>query len=531
MGTNIISYQRTNNKEMSSNIVEQQNNEAPRVDIDTFDVEKNNKGAQSFLSKTTEDTMAQLTQNKDSVYVKLVDEYNSQGEDTKFNFCEVVKFAPGFYFKSIPLIFNRINPLALNMVSMYFISFFEDPALTAGFGMGHSLFMFFFMMFTLTSCEAAGIWTSKAYGAGDYQTMRLQFYRGIGFNAIIVIFSLLMYIKIDSILIAIGLEENMSRNAHMMIMSMIPAICIQSVNEMAKNLLVAQGIFRPFIWINLAIFVFFPFGGYYLIWKSGLGIVGFGIFKFIVELINFIGIAILYKTQAHPETLKKESLRDIFGSGFGRYTSNFFKILIGWYADYLGFECNTILLGLLQNNNIMAAWVAFMNLAGIMYVVGSGMAMCMRTLTSTLIGQSKMLEAKKYGKMSWCICLVFSITAGIILVSIPDKLCNIYSTLEEVHETLIPMIRIGGGTAVMLGMGACVATLLRVTGKSCFLSVLMGIDQVIIFDGLSALFLYYFHWPAYTVVWAFFTGYTISIVVGTTVIFMFDWRKIPRVEK
>merc|ERR1711981_1011091 len=191
-----------------------------------------------------------------------------------------------------------------------------------------------------------------------------------------------------------------------MILSMIPAICIQSVNEMAKNLLVAQGIYKPFIWINLIIFAFFPFGGYFLIWKSGWGIAGFGIFKFIVESINFIGIALLYKYKAHPETLKRESLTDIFGSGFCRYACNFFKILLGWYADYLGFECNTILLGLLQNNNIMSAWVAFMNLAGIMYVIGSGMAMCMRTLTSVRLGENKMMEAKKYGKMCWCLCLV-----------------------------------------------------------------------------------------------------------------------------
>merc|ERR1712048_60562 len=523
MGTNISTYNKMSLQEETKIIA----NDNSRLDTETFDVEKNPKN-QSFLSKTTEDTMANFNVSsvKDN-YVKLVE----PEENVNFSFLETLKFAPGFYFKAIPLIFNRINPLALNMVSMYFISFYEDPALTAGFGMGHSLFMFFFMMFTLTSCEAAGIWTSKAYGAGDYHTMRLQFYRGLGFNALITIFSLLMYCKIDAILIAIGLEPNMSRNAHLMILSMIPAILIQSVNEMAKNLLVAQGIYRPFIWINLIIFAFFPFGGYFLIWKSGLGIAGFGIFKFIVESINFIGIAILYKYKAHPETLKRESLKDIFGTGFGRYACNFFKILLGWYADYLGFECNTILLGLLQNNDTMSAWVSFMNIAGVVYVIGSGMAMYMRTVTSTLIEQNKMLEAKKFAKMCWILSLCFSVTFGIIFGTIPDKLSCIYTTLPAVKDTLIPMIRIGGLTTVMLGMGACVATLLRVTGKACILSVLMGIDQVIIFDGLSALFLYYFHLPAYTVVWAFFTGYTISITVGTTLIFMFDWRRIPRVEK
>lgn len=121
--------------------------------IDTFNVEKTNKLGGSFLSRTTQDTTANLTIGQKDTYVKLLDEE----ETTNFTFTETLKFAPEFYFKSIPLIFNRICPLALNMVSMYFISFYENPALTAGFGMGHSLFMFFFMMFTLTSCEAAGI--------------------------------------------------------------------------------------------------------------------------------------------------------------------------------------------------------------------------------------------------------------------------------------------------------------------------------------------------------------------------------------
>ena len=175
----------------------------------------------------------------------------------------------------------------LNMVSMYFISFYKDPGLTAGFGMGHSLFMCFFMMFTLTSCETAGIFCSKAFGAGDYQTMRLQFYRGLMFNMIIAIFAICLYIRMDAILIGIGLEEEMSKNAHLMILSMIPAVIIQAVNEMAKNLLVAQGIYKPFLWINILIFILFPFGGYFLIWRSGMGILGFGIFKFLVVSLMF----------------------------------------------------------------------------------------------------------------------------------------------------------------------------------------------------------------------------------------------------
>jgi len=172
-----------------------------------------------------------------------------------------------------------------------------------------------------------------------------------------------------------------------------------------------------------------------------------------------------------------------------------------------------------------------MNVSGIVYVIGSGMAMCMRTMTALKLGQGRMAEAKKIGQMCWCLTLMYSLCIGITLMSIPEKISTIYTNLESVKETLVPMIFWGGLCAIMLGMGACVATLLRVVGKSCFLSVLMGVDQVLIFDGLSALFLYGWGWPAYTVVFAFMTGYTISIVVGSLVIFLFNWERIPKIDK
>ena len=84
---------------------------------------------------------------------------------------------------------------------------------------------------------------------------------------------------------------------------------------------------------------------------------------------------------------------------------------MGWYADYLGFEINTVLIGLLHDNNIMAAWVSIMNISQLGYVVGSGLANCMRTITSIKIGEMKNQEAKKYGKM----CYVLSISAGFVL--------------------------------------------------------------------------------------------------------------------
>lgn len=335
----------------------------------------------------------------------------------------------------------------------------------------------------------------------------------------------------DSILIGIGLDADMSRNAHSMILSMIPAIFLQSVNEMSKNLLIAQGIYKPFVYINLVVFAFFPIGGYYLIWKSGLGIMGFGIFKFMVESINFIGIALLYKYKAHKESLRRESLKEVLGNGFGRYTKNFFKILLGWYADYLGFETNTIFLGLIKNNHIMAAWVSIMNICGIGYVLGSGMAMYMRTITSTLIGQEKMLEAKKFGKMCWVLNFLYCVVHAILLITCASGVSNVYTNIDDVKIYLIPMIRLAGVVQIFCGMGATCATLLRVVGKACILSVINAVDQILIWDSISALGLYVWGMGPNVVMWGFICGYCLTIVIGTTVAFKFNWNRIPRVDK
>ena len=489
------------------------------------------KVSPSFLSRESEETTTSpridLQNGLETHYQKLVD----VDESTTFSVKELLTFAPGFYTKSIPLVFNRICPQILSMVSLYYISYFEDPVMTAGFGMGHSLFMFFFMMFTITSCETAGILCSIAYGAQDFHTMRLQFYRGLMYNILIAIFAICMFVKTDLILIGIGLDETMSRNAHMMVQSMIPALILQACNEMTKNLLISQGIYKPFLYINLFIYAMLPIGGYCLIWKSGLGIAGFGIFKFLVELTNFIGIAILQKYKAHSESIKREPLSEIFNSSFCKYCSSYFKVLLGWYADYLGFEFNTILIGLLHDNHAMAAWVSIMNISGLGFVIGSGMSMCMRTICATKIGENKNQEAKKYGKMCYILIMAVAITFGTCLSVFASSFASIYTNIPEVQEYLIPMIRIDGFVIWFSGIGACVATLLRVAGKACILSMLMGFNNLIVFDGLSFLFLYYFKLGPVSVMYSFLIEYCISILVGSFIVFKFDWRKIPKANK
>jgi hypothetical protein len=104
-------------------------------------------------------------------------------------------------------------------------------------------------------------------------------------------------------------------------------------------------------------------GGYYFIWHWNFGLVGFGILKFVVEIITMIGLVIVMTRVCPAESFKWEKFSVVMDcGGFCKYVKEFAKIVFGWYAYYAGSECITILIGMLKNVNLMAAWVFFLGL-------------------------------------------------------------------------------------------------------------------------------------------------------------------------
>lgn len=177
----------------------------------------------------------------------------------------------------------------------------------------------------------------------------------------------------------------------------------------------SQKVSKPFVWVNLVSFVFFPFGGYYIIYYSGWGIAGFGLFKFIVETLNCIGLCIVMKKYGHQESLKREKLKDIFEKkALCQYMKDFAKILAGWYASYFGLEVNTILIGLLKDDVAMACWVSYMNVFAIVWTVGAGLAISTRTDCGMALGDKNWLMARKYAFMGYILAFFYACLGSVL---------------------------------------------------------------------------------------------------------------------
>ena len=104
-------------------------------------------------------------ENLDQKYRASLDGYMPVPEDNKgsneekevnFSLRKLLKFAPIFYFDSLPLILAVIYPAFMNLLTIYWLSFFYDATLSAGFGLSNALYLFFYMVPVQVSNETTG---------------------------------------------------------------------------------------------------------------------------------------------------------------------------------------------------------------------------------------------------------------------------------------------------------------------------------------------------------------------------------------
>jgi len=481
----------------------------------------------TFIDHDTRDTEDQLTLTTNLKGQMEIQTEEKQIEDTAVTWKAICSYAPRYYLQSVPFMFNRMNPYLLNMISLVFVAFYGSATLTAGFGLGNAIFMFFWQTFTQVNGETQGIGCSKAFGAGDWKNMRLGFFRGLCWNYLVTVVSTVLYIYIDKILMAAGFEEKMTEQAHSMIVSMIPALYIQTFNEMIRNYLMSQQVSKPFVWINLVSFAFFPLGGYYIIYYSGWGIAGFGLFKFIVETLNCIGLIIVLKKYGHPESIRREAFKEILnGKDMKQYMKDFGKILAGWYASYFGLEVNTILCGVIANTVTMACWVSYMNVFAIVWTIGAGLAISTRTSCGMALGEKNYMLARKYALMGYVLAFFYSVVGGILIIGLNAQMAAMFTEVAEVLPPLKWQIVLMGICTFFAGSGATGATMFRTINKSGYYSYLMIANQVFLSTTISALGLFLWDLGAAGIGYAFIASWLSTFIFTVYYMLKVDWNSI-----
>ena len=109
------------------------------------------------------------------------------------------------------------------------------------------------------------------------------------------------------------------------------------------------------------------------------------------------------------EALNFKSFKLTFESGFKEFNIFFLKNVLGSYAEYIGFEMITVMLGVFQQNDWMACWVITQTISSFTYTIGLGFSNVTRTIINIKIGQGKNKESRKSAYLSLVLIAVFGI--------------------------------------------------------------------------------------------------------------------------
>ena len=356
--------------------------------------------------------------------------------------------------------------------------------------------------------------------------MRISFYRGLVFNFLITVISVIFYIYADVFLIVIGFDIELSRIAHMMILSMIPSQFQQNFNEMIRNYLIAQNVTQPFTILNLIVFVFFPFGAWWFIYLSGNGIIGFGIQKFFVELIYFIGLIIILRKDADPQSIGWENLSEVvMDKGFLNYIKDFFSIVLGWYSGYIGIEIMTYFIALQKDNNLMAAWVSIQTINTLVISSAVGLVLVSRTHIAIKLGEALNSQAKNQAYMGMILVAIFGIGIGVLLLIFRRFVMLAFTEVEEVKIHQLPML-FWQGFLCMVQVNVIIQnTIMRLIDKAFLLSLISFICMVIVADGLSYLFLFVWNYGGIGVVIAYLSATFLFWLSCFLIVLSYNWNK------
>lgn len=273
----------------------------------------------------------------------------------------------------------------------------------------------------------------------------------------------------------------------------VPSLFFESLVEVIRNYISSHKISKEFLYVNIVNYaVLYPIGGYWFIWKSGYGLLGFVLLKLVVDIFNFVAMVILLKVCLEKRSYSAESIKDICNiSECTRYCKQFCSIFLGWFCEYLGMEIVYILVGSTQDPVKMQNWVILFALAASSFTAGCALSVAVRTDVSFEIGRNRPNSARKYAIMGTALNLLFFIIYGAVFMIYCEEIPELFSKDVESMPTLVQMTWITGFIHIVHGLGTTLFVLMRIIDRTTALSVISFVSAVFICDVLTYIVIYW----------------------------------------
>lgn len=221
-----------------------------------------------------------------------------------------------------------------------------------------------------------------------------------------------------------------------------------------------------------------------------LGIYLFPICKMIIEVINLLTNLWVFLFRIEKESLQCIAPKNIFTSDLKAFLWVGLKIMSALYAEFLGFEANTYLAAITQDQDQISAFVSWVNITGMIYAFGLGFGNVARTSVSNYVGGGKHVQAKHSSHFFIAMSAFLGVVLMIVLPLNAGSIASVYSPLEPIKAWIRPVLYIYAVGALFEMINGTQNTILRVGGKtsqvvgiviSTFLGLLVAVSLVCAF--------------------------------------------------
>ncbi|XP_031572002.1 multidrug and toxin extrusion protein 2-like, partial [Actinia tenebrosa] len=353
-------------------------------------------------------------------------------EDTKTELCEIYRLA-------WPTVFTHLFIATLSTQSIFFCGQIGKLELAAG-TLGISFFNVFGFSIAIGLCSALDTLCSQAYGAKNFKMVGIVLQRGICILGIAAIFVYAFWITTEHFLLAIGIEQEISRMVDKFVMILIPILPALFGSSLLTRYLSSQGIVRPTLIIGfvsnaIALGLNFLF---VIVMKQGLW--GVAISLVIVFYCNlFLTMAYIIFSKVYKKTWMGWSCECLYKwkEFIWLALPGMLMICLEWWS----FEAGAFLMGKFGESTLASHGV-LIQLVTLTFMVPYGMSTAAAVRIGHNLGANKPSLAKLVMKLSIGLTLLCVSLIILVIVTTRKYIAMAFSNSGEVIEILIRTIPI-----------------------------------------------------------------------------------------
>ncbi|CAN6359239.1 unnamed protein product [Urochloa humidicola] len=296
--------------------------------------------------------------------------------------------------------------------------------------------------FSLLIGMASGLETlcGQAYGAKQYDKLGMHTYRAIVTLIVVSIPISLLWVFIGKLLILIGQDPLISKEAGRYIVWLIPGLFAYAINQPLTKFLQSQSLIIPMLWSSIATLLLHIPLCWLLVFKTSLGYIGASLAISLSYWLNVIMLAAYIRYSKSCKETRSHPTIEAF-KGVGVFLRLALPSALMLCFEWWSFEILILLSGILPNPELQTSVLSIcLTTITLMYTIPYGLGAAASTRVANELGGGNPEGARSAVRVVMCIAVMEAAIITIMLLASQHILGYAFSSDKEVVAYVNAMV-------------------------------------------------------------------------------------------